>query len=259
MNNALRHLHLDTKPKKLGFTLIELLVVIAIIALLAAILFPVFGRARENARRSSCQSNLKQIGVAVLQYAQDYDEIYPMTRWNPPANLGGTRMSWMHCTQPYMKSYQIYRCPSDKEEAPNNTSWVSNPQTGYRVSYGYNIKFGYNDGVLPRTLNVAAVVKPAEMVMATDTGKRRLAPDPPVASNPDLWFDEKNSWALSDVGDWRTRNTSGDWSIVGLPNPRHLETVNVLWTDGHVKSQKLTSFLKLDASSPCFDPVTGCE
>jgi prepilin-type N-terminal cleavage/methylation domain-containing protein len=65
------------KPDRKGFTLIELLIVIEIIAILAAVLFPVFGRARENARRSSCQSNLKQIGMGLLQYTQDYDESYP--------------------------------------------------------------------------------------------------------------------------------------------------------------------------------------
>src|SRR5471030_268187 len=72
--------------RKRGFTLIELLVVIAIIAILAAILFPVFARARENARRASCQSNLKQLGLATLQYVQDYDERYPMDHTDPDAS-----------------------------------------------------------------------------------------------------------------------------------------------------------------------------
>ncbi len=79
-----------------GFTLIELLVVIAI---LAAILFPVFGRARENARRASCISNLKQIGLGVMQYTQDYDEQYPRYRW-----LYSSGQSWHQVIQPYIKS-----------------------------------------------------------------------------------------------------------------------------------------------------------
>src|SRR6188472_4028670 len=91
---------------KSGFTLIELLVVIAIIAILASILFPVFARARENARRSSCQSNLKQIGLGIMQYTQDYDEKYP--EFNP-SGLG-----WAAATQPYLKSTQILQCPSEK-------------------------------------------------------------------------------------------------------------------------------------------------
>src|SRR6186997_2010986 len=97
------------KARRHGFTLIELLVVIAIIALLAAILFPVFARARENARRASCSSNLKQIGLGMLQYTQDYDEHFPMQ---------AAAAFWPSLT-PYIKSDQIYKCPSDG--AP---SWV---------------------------------------------------------------------------------------------------------------------------------------
>src|SRR5919112_981167 len=97
-----------TQRENRGFTLIELLVVIAIIAILAAILFPVFARARENARRASCQSNLKQIGLGLMQYTQDYDE-----RFSPSANneaeyaLSGLRIG------PYTKSDQLLVCASD--------------------------------------------------------------------------------------------------------------------------------------------------
>lgn len=94
-----------------GFTLIELLVVIAIIAMLAAILFPVFARARENARKSSCQNNLKQIGVAAMQYIQDYDGYYPPGQ---PATSAtpGDGMTFASFMQPYLKSMQIFTCPS---------------------------------------------------------------------------------------------------------------------------------------------------
>jgi prepilin-type N-terminal cleavage/methylation domain-containing protein/prepilin-type processing-associated H-X9-DG protein len=88
-----------------GFTLIELLVVIAIIAILASILFPVFGRARENARRSSCQSNLKQIGLGMMQYTQDYDERYLVQDIS-------TGLSFAYILQPYIKSKQLFLCPS---------------------------------------------------------------------------------------------------------------------------------------------------
>src|SRR5687768_14713521 len=109
-----------------GFTLIELLVVIAIIAILAAILFPVFARARENARRASCQSNLKQIGLAIVQYTQDFDEKMPAvsTRSCVPSNqlvvgpvrrqdfactTGGTyHKSWVELIHPYAKSAQLF-------------------------------------------------------------------------------------------------------------------------------------------------------
>ena len=92
-----------------GFTLIELLVVIAIIAILAAILFPVFARAREKARQSSCLSNAKQIALALIQYAQDYDECYPSPyNWNPDVTVA----YWTQAIQPYIKNTQVMRCPS---------------------------------------------------------------------------------------------------------------------------------------------------
>jgi prepilin-type N-terminal cleavage/methylation domain-containing protein/prepilin-type processing-associated H-X9-DG protein len=99
------------KSKKRGFTLIELLVVIAIIAILAAILFPVFARARENARRSSCMSNLKQIGIAMMQYTQDNDELYMVVDET-------TSYDWFDPLQPYIKSKQVFRCPSLRESTP---------------------------------------------------------------------------------------------------------------------------------------------
>ncbi len=104
--------------KKSAFTLIELLVVIAIIAILAAILFPVFARARENARRASCQSNLKQIGLGFQQYAQDYDG------WTMGSGVfvqAGTYHSWPSVLFPYVKSDQLFSCPSGEESKTSRT------------------------------------------------------------------------------------------------------------------------------------------
>lgn len=94
-----------------GFTLIELLVFIAMIVILAAILFPVFARARENARRTSCASNLKQIGLGVMQYTQDYDEAYP--NFNFFVNADNVRVDWSLAIQRYVKNMQLFVCPSD--------------------------------------------------------------------------------------------------------------------------------------------------
>jgi prepilin-type N-terminal cleavage/methylation domain-containing protein/prepilin-type processing-associated H-X9-DG protein len=115
------------KMKKKGFTLIELLVVIAIIAILAAILFPVFARARENARRASCQSAMKQQALGFKQYIQDYDELYPVAVAGAVTGAAGTQTSWTNELNPYMKSQQIWQCTSDANASSNTI-----------VSYGYN-------------------------------------------------------------------------------------------------------------------------
>ncbi len=113
--------------KRRGFTLIELLVVIAIIAILAAILFPVFAKAREKARQATCTSNFKQVGLAVMQYVQDYDETFPMHGCcaygvQPPAPYGV-----MFVLEPYMKSAQALRCPNTKSVVTGIHKWG----TGY--------------------------------------------------------------------------------------------------------------------------------
>jgi len=132
--------------KQKGFTLIELLVVIAIIAILAAILFPVFARARENARKTNCQSNLKQIGLAFMQYAQDYDET--LVHYNL-TNVG----NWMKMLEPYLKNTGVLRCPS----APQSAS----------VCYGYN-HYYLGNGSASSTYTMASVQNPAETVAFAD-------------------------------------------------------------------------------------------
>lgn len=112
--------HSQSKHSRSGFTLIELLVVIAIIAILAAILFPVFAQAREKARAISCISNLKQIGLAFLMYTQDYDETFPNAAVGPSDDGGcAPKLSWYNAgggwttlVNPYIKAGGIYRCPS---------------------------------------------------------------------------------------------------------------------------------------------------
>src|SRR5262249_29238845 len=115
----------------------ELLVVIAIIAILAAILFPVFAQAREKARQASCLSNEKQIGLGILMYAQDFDEVYPYSQRYDDSVKHPWGTNWAIVTQPYAKSYDIYRCPSDGSKDCAE-SWM-----GVGISYAANIDADY--------------------------------------------------------------------------------------------------------------------
>lgn len=150
-----------------AFTLIELLVVIAIIALLAAILFPVFGRARESARRSSCLSNMKQIGTALLQYTQDYDEKLPGNgSLDPGAGLsqGFTDASadrnWANCMAKYSRNLAIFICPSSLPYTTTGSSgspYAELPRDGVNgnTSYAYNgIVADRNLAVIPEAANI---------------------------------------------------------------------------------------------------------
>lgn len=121
-----------TKSK--GFTLIELLVVIAIIAILAAILFPVFAKAREKARQSACLSNMKQIGLGLMQYVSDYDEVYPLSYYYPNGTGGSTGYcQWSAMIKPYVTSNQVWVCNSDSNKglAPTNTFDYQVPKISY--------------------------------------------------------------------------------------------------------------------------------
>src|SRR6056297_580676 len=115
-----------------GFTLIELLVVIAIIAILAAILFPVFARAREKARQASCLSNAKQLGLGFMMYVQDYDERLPAVYvWLPEGY-------WAQLIYPYVENHQVYQCPSaPKDEPVGGGKWRG--LWNYPLHYGFNL------------------------------------------------------------------------------------------------------------------------
>lgn len=202
-----------------AFTLIELLVVIAIIAILAAILFPVFARARENARRASCQSNLKQIGLGVAQYVQDYDERYPgwARSLNNPAG-DSSDIWWMAQIDPYTKSTQLFKCPS------NSTQTVANNKNGFPNYYAANY-YGpaANYGAVRGTENGDGVF--------CDTGA------------PGIHASTIDSAATTiSVSELRTGDTFLPPS--GYDNNAtafrlfsgHLATGNYLFADGHVKS-----------------------
>ena len=137
-----------------GFTLIELLVVIAIIAILAAILFPVFARAREKARQSSCLANIKQITLGELMYAQDYDECLTHYRHEAPGN---TSFYWWHMIEPYVKNTQMFACPSYRTQ-----------------TYGYGLNYSYigwpsrggTDGTA--AMSIGEITHPAETIVFGD-------------------------------------------------------------------------------------------
>ncbi len=145
--------------KRKAFTLIELLVVIAIIAILAAILFPVFARARENARRASCMSNLKQIGLGVMQYTQDYDEFMP-------DNVGYPN-GWGAAIYPYIKSTNVFACPDDSSD-------ISNPALK-RNSYAYNSNFIAQFGAT-KPVSIAAMNATASTVILVEVSGGGMVP-----------------------------------------------------------------------------------
>ncbi|MCC7495205.1 MAG: DUF1559 domain-containing protein [Fimbriimonadaceae bacterium] len=152
--------------RKRGFTLIELLVVIAIIAILAAILFPVFAKAREKARQASCLSNTKQISIAFLQYAQDYDERMPyQVTWVLPSYATG--WSWPDRISPYIKNVQVFVCPS----AATSVEWINNAATHDCVWSAWctgipRVAYAYNTNVSAQPL--AQMLAPAETFMFGD-------------------------------------------------------------------------------------------
>jgi prepilin-type N-terminal cleavage/methylation domain-containing protein/prepilin-type processing-associated H-X9-DG protein len=212
-------LEASTKRKPKGFTLIELLVVIAIISILAAILFPVFARARENARRANCLSNLKQLGLAIMQYTQDYDEKLPGIRKG--ANTPGTYVTWVTLIQPYAKSIQVYTCP---DGVP-----FYDP---YYPSYGFN----YNLGLDATCVSLAAIQTPSETLLTADSWAHLAAPNDQLGSYniypPSIPIaDGSPNW-------WLKKQGSGV-AYHGTLIQQHFDGANVAYVDGHVKWSKL--------------------
>ena len=146
--------------RRRAFTLIELLVVIAIIAILAAILFPVFAQAREAARKTQCISNMKQMGTAIAMYRQDYDETFPMAYYylNDNSSANGYAQ-WSGFCQPYIKNWGIFVCPSDKLKGMAPTNFVGN-NMGFGVPAGQTAQVAFQDIQAPRlsyTANAAVM------------------------------------------------------------------------------------------------------
>lgn len=149
--------------RRRGFTLIELLVVIAIIAILAAILFPVFARAREAARQSSCLSNTKQLALGVMSYTQDYDEQLPRSY-----DAGAPARGWFDVIQPYVKNNQVFYCPSDSIH--NKTVAPSFGNISYGWNYYWLTLLGGSVAYGSAGAGLAAIQSPAETVVLADSG-----------------------------------------------------------------------------------------
>ena len=198
-----------------GFTLIELLVVIAIIAILAAILFPVFARAREKARQASCLSNAKQMGLATMMYCQDYDEKFPgasaiadggaprVVTGTPGSNYGS--LIWPDLIYPYVQNTQMFKCPSAPSE------WLP---------YGWNMRMGYSIGYPGRTGPMYEGVAMASVKYVSQT--LIIADSDWTHSTADYGF--SNSYML----DYTPH-------VSRFIPARHNEGANLVFADGHAK------------------------
>ncbi len=249
------------KPRP-GFTLIELLVVIAIIAILAAILFPVFAKVRENARAIACASNLKQIGVGLMQYSQDNDE-YLVRNWSgnngwqaSDPNAAAPKYKWMDTIQPFVKSAAVFHCPDDSGGLTNEASAAKNtgiykpfqqlttPTDIYYGSYAINSS-DYDFDQFPdicgpscnapdgTTNKLSALQNPASTIWVTDgNGAYSFAWNRP-STNP----------TKSTIGGYPSFGHTGLNEGSVIARHRNNDLVSTLFCDGHVKAKTLDQLL----------------
>ncbi len=204
-----------------AFTLIELLVVVSIIALLAAILFPVFGRARENARRTSCASNLKQIGLGMAQYVSDNDERFPeLCYYTGGASGVGC---WQQFIFPYVKSTEVFRCPSNPRNATSIDYLLPAPQPDIKISYAANRSLVHYGG-FDTSYFAPSLLRPTEKILV---GEHTWAGLQSLADGP--WGGAVGGPAGVGYDAWKICMAANGFK-------GHLRTGNFLFADGHVKA-----------------------
>lgn len=251
------------RRSKQGFTLIELLVVIAIIAILAAILFPVFAQARAKARQATCTSNFKQQSLGIIMYTQDYDENMPLyltygSFVSPPDTI------WPMLVQPYLKNLQIYNCPSDPaNDTQRATVKVPAPTTPEQRVFNLAVKnnFAYNwqylcplvvggrTNALSVPTSIAAIGAPAQTILGVDSvwgrdaggtpyGGGNDAADPPCrlySDGSDSFPVQRNYPGFYQFGAWNPSSPLA-WNVFGGTWPWHTNLVTTAFTDGHIKA-----------------------
>jgi prepilin-type N-terminal cleavage/methylation domain-containing protein/prepilin-type processing-associated H-X9-DG protein len=254
----------DASVQRTGFTLIELLVVIAIIAILAAILFPVFARVREKARQSSCGSNLRQIQLAIAQYTQDYEERHPHTwfsadgRWYDWPGY----YQWEEAVLPYVKSAQLFVCPSASaipyvpDTNPADVDYPPPPRGGYAGNAAYWSRWCDADaGIVANNpfwlRSLADIAEPATTFMVWDSA----ASESPGRFD-EGWYDGAQQPTTVIWSDNPPRLEPPSWRVVG---GRHIEGANFSYVDGHMKWNHLSKLLTISTVNNCTLPPFTIE
>lgn len=211
-----------------AFTLIELLVVIAIISILAAILFPVFAQAREKARQTSCLSNLKQLGLATMMYAQDMDEALPLVSFGDFTSATTDEVSWTRSLQAYIKNKQLLHCPSDSSDRWNNTDTAN----FYITSYAFNAWLKADN---PYS-TYAALASPSKVIALSESGDANVRDHvAPYFWIYDAKMNEQPWYAGAYAGMHAGSFDDAKNEPKNLALRRHNGGFNNLYVDGHAK------------------------